>query len=321
MATAAGSGTTTTHIIMTTISSFEFVYGAASVIVINGLYKLYGLFQTPSVDSVETNCKKVIPVLGDSASGITIWGFEASGKHPLFAEGIPDDSPYVARVENFLRLIKQPYAKAVSQGMQENPRGKVPFANIYGRMVDDSSQIIATLEKKLDVQVDDDLKPDEVAQKHLIRQLLQGSSYWVLLHQKFDTDYGRQIFREDMAHNFPPILRSLISAFAIRGNHANLWGSGIGRMSHSDIVEKGKADLRCLSQLLGDQDYFFGGTSPTTIDADVYSWLVMFFKDKAQIHNPWILEIQNECPNLVVHTERMKTLLYPETVTDKVKSS
>eukprot|EP00980_Cylindrotheca_fusiformis_P015713 scaffold4531_cov103-Cylindrotheca_fusiformis.AAC.7 len=90
-------------------------------------------------------------------------------------------------------------------------------------------------------------------------KLLFGSLYWVILHQKFDTEFGCQTFRDFMAKQLPPILRQLISALAIRGNHANLYGSGVGRMPHAAIIQKGRVNLACQSQLLGDRKYFFGG--------------------------------------------------------------
>jgi glutathione S-transferase len=63
---------------------------------------------------------------------------------------------------------------------------------------------------------------------------------------------------------------------------------------------------------LGNRTYFFGGNTPTTIDADVYSWLALLFEDKAQTGgDPWVDEMKEEYPNLVQHTERMKALLYP----------
>ena len=97
-----------------------------------------------------------------------------------------------------------------------------------------------------------------------------------------------------------------------RNMHACLHGSGIGRMPHADIIKKGQADLRCLSQLLGKKKYFFGNEKPTSYDSDVYCWLVLLFYDDSQKVNPWVGDIiQKECPNLVEHVERMRGLLYP----------
>jgi glutathione S-transferase len=207
--------------------------------------------------------------------------------------------------------VKQPYIKKASSGMTENPRGKVPFANIQGTMVDDSSCIIETIKNTYNITIDDHLTEEQKTTGYLIQQLLFGSLYWVLLHQKFNTQFGRQIFSEKMSSAVPPVIRNFVIALVFRAMNANLHGCGIGRMPHAEIVKKGQADVRALSKLLGNKQYFFG-SKPTSYDADVYAWLALLFYDAAQLHHPWVTEVKKECPNLVEHTKRMKKLLYPE---------
>lgn len=290
----------------------SFYYGAASALGMVIAVKIWQLFQYPSVKSIESNCTQPLKTIGDDDDKVIVWGFEEIGTHEHWNVGISDDSPYVSRVEAFLRLIHKPYIKKESQGLMENPRGKVPFANIKGHMVDDSSAIIQTLQNVFEVKVDVHLSEQDLATGHLIRQLLFGSLYWVLLHQKFETEFGRNTFIKHVTDKFPPVIRNLICAMVFRNMHACLHGSGVGRMPHADIVKKGQADLRCLSQLLGKKKYFFGNDKATSYDSDVYCWLVLLFCDDSQKVNPWIGDIQKECPNLVQHIERMRDLLYPE---------
>ena len=293
----------------------SFYYGAASAVGAMIAFKVWEFFQYPSVKSIQGNCTQPLKTIGDedSQDKVTVWGFEEVGTHEHWNLGISDDSPYVSRVEAYLRLIQQPYVKKESQGLMENPRGKVPVANIKGQMVDDSSAIIATLQNVFDVKVDANLSQEDLTKGYMIRQVLFGSLYWVLLHQKFETDFGRNTFIKHVAAKFPPVIRNLICALVFRNMHACLHGCGIGRMPHADIVKKGQADVRCLSQLLGKKKYFMGdGDKPTSYDSDVYCWLVMLFYDQAQKANPWIDDIKEECPNLVEHVDRMRALLYPE---------
>ena len=178
------------------MASNDFWVGAAAVVGLIGVYKIWQLFQSPSLKGIEKTCSKPLSNIGDNEK-VTVWGFEETGTHPSRHLGIIDDSPYVLRVEAYLRFIKQPYYKAESKGLMENPRGKVPFANIQGAMVDDSSRIIQNLENTFNVQIDKNLTHDQVATGHLIRQMLFGSLYWVLLHQKFQTEGGQKTFRDD----------------------------------------------------------------------------------------------------------------------------
>jgi hypothetical protein len=242
----------------------------------------------------------------------TVWGFAELEKHPAWTKGVSDESPYVSRVEAYLRLTLQPYVKAETKGLMENPRCKVPFANIKGQMVDDSSLIIDALCNSFDVKIDAHLTKEQLATGHMIRQLLFGSLYWVILHQAFETDAGRHHFNDGLSQKLPPVIRNLVKALVFRNLHTCLYGSGIGRMPHSEIVKKGQADVRCLSQVLGNKKYFLGDDKPTSYDSDFYSWLVLLFSDEPQTANPWVPEIAKECSNLVEYTERMRALLYPE---------
>ena len=294
---------------MTTLSN-DFTRGALSVVAVGVLYKIWQLLHAPSVDAIERKSRKSMAQLGDDDQ-ITVWGFDLLGEAQHWKEGISDSSCYVSRVEAYLRLIKQPYVKKLSLGGSENPRSKVPFANVKGTMVDDSSRVIATIKNSLNSTVDDNLTDEQKSIGHLIRQLLFGSLYWVLLHQKFDTAGGREAFTKEMSAKIPPIVNKFVIAMIFRSMNANLHGCGIGRMPHAEIVKKGQEDVRALSTLLGKQKFFFG-KEPTSYDTDVYSWLVLLFYDSAQLQNQWVNDIKEECKNLVDHTVRMRKLLYPE---------
>ena len=200
----------------------SFHYGAASAVGAMIAFKVWEFFQYPSVKSIQGNCTQPLKTIGDedSQDKVTVWGFEEVGTHEHWNLGISDDSPHVSRVEAYLRLIQQPYVKKESQGLMENPRGKVPFANIKGQMVDDSSAIIAMLQNVFEVKVDANLSDEDLTKGCMIRQVLFGSLYWVLLHQKFETDFGRNTFIQHVAAKFPPVIRNLICALVFRNMHA-----------------------------------------------------------------------------------------------------
>jgi glutathione S-transferase len=294
--------------------STDFTLGALTVVGVLVVHKIWLLLHAPPVNAVEQKCQKAMVQMGDDDK-ISVWGFDLAGEHKEWKYGISDDSCYVSRVESYLRLVKQPFVKKVTLDMSENPRGMVPFANIQGTMVDDSSRIIDALKNTYTATIDDHLTEEQKTTGYLIRQLLFGSLYWVLLHNKFETETGRKDFRENMSSKFPPVIRTFIVAMIFRGMNARLHGSGFGRMPHADIVKKGQADVRALSTLLGKKQFFFGD-KPTSYDSDVYSWLVLLFYDGSQIHEPWVADIKKECSNLVEYTERMKKLLYPELLED-----
>ena len=156
----------------------EYLIGGLIVVGILVIRAIVNLFMTPSLNTIAKTCSKCIPQMGEDDK-LTIWGYEAAGEYTASKAGMSDGSYYVSRVEAYCRAARINYTKLASQGGSENPRGKVPFANIEGTMVDDSAKIIAGIQKKYNVNLDKDLTPQQLATGHLIRETLHGSLYWV----------------------------------------------------------------------------------------------------------------------------------------------
>lgn len=291
-------------------SKQDLLAGALSVTLVVFVHKIWQAFQFPSVDELEAHSKKPIQHGGDD-NKVTVWGFDKEGEVTNWKDGISDDSPFVSRVENFLRFYKIPFEKAETKGLMENPRSKVPFANVKGTMIDDSSRIIDSIRESHNLKVDAGLTEEQKVTGYLIQQLLFNSLYWVLLHGKFCTTPGRKHFVEYMTPRLPPVISSLIFPMIFRKQAANLAGSGWGLLPRAEIVQKGASDVRVLSKLLGKQDFLFGD-KPTSYDVDVYTWLVLTFYEKLNTEEPWVFAVKKECPNLIAYVARMKKILYPE---------
>jgi len=289
----------------------DVMIGAGAVVGLIALQKLVGLFRYPSLKTINSANTKSVPAMGDNEK-ITIYGYEAEGENAWAKNGLPDASYYVGRVEAYLRAAKVPYVKLASQGGSENPRGKVPFANVKGTMTDESSKIIALVEQKCNVALDKGLSDPQMTTAHLIRSMLNGSLYWVTCHFTFHTEKGRQTFRSEIAHVLPPVILDIVNALVMRAMHDNLHGHGMGRMPEKDIVKQALEDLQALSVTLKKQDYFLGTRSPTSIDCDVFAMLTFFFGHPFFSEMDWIEKMRKEYPNLEAFQKRMKDLLYPE---------
>lgn len=307
--------------------SGEFWWGAGTVVLVMALRALVALFSYPSLSNIAKKASKPFDkIIGDTSSPniqVILFGYEAAGEHPAYSVGIPDDAYYVSRVEAFLRLAQIPYTKAASQGGSENPRGKVPFCNIQGQMLDESSKIITALKNQFCLRgtkasakkdPDDKLTDQQRAQSRLIRNTLEGSLYWVSCHFLFHTEAGRKVFREHLvSQGLPPVIRDLVVAMVYRNMYKNMYGQGIARMPESAIVQRGEDDFQALSTLLGQNQYMLGTDEPTGIDADCYAMLApFFFEPRAHFQLVWVDDMRTECPNLVKYVERMRSILYPE---------
>lgn len=275
-----------------------------------GARYIYSLFQYPSLQRIEERATKPMKHVG-SDDELTVFGFEAAGEHPDAAYGVTDTSPFAIRVETFLRLVGEKYTK--TEGKHgSNPRGKIPFANIYGQMVDDSQRIIDAVKARTGKDPDKNLSRQQLAVGCLVREMLHHSTYWIICHNLFQTEPGREVIGRFAEQRLPAGLRHLLLPKIYRDIFAYLKGAGFAALPTADIVRKGQTQVRSLGAILGRQKYILGTDKPTTYDVDVYAFLVFLFYEESQIRQPWVPEIKKECSNLVTYVDRMRDRLYPD---------
>lgn len=295
--------------------SSGFLLGFVSAVSIFLLHKLvrtaYTCIVWVDLDKVESIATKAVPHKGDDDK-ITIFGFWNKGEYPCYHKGIADTSPFSSRVENFCRLHNIPFEKKAANA-HENPRNKIPFANLQGVMVDDSARIIKALREKFSIEKEE-LKwsKDQMVQAHLIRQMVFENIYWVECHLMFETKKGREAFANLAKPIFPPFpLNHFILSYIFRSSSMNTYRHGIGRRPHQEIVQIAKDTLRTLSHLLGKSKFYLQSEEPTSLDTDIYSFVVSILYDDLFSINGWVKELKMELENLVAYVARMKRILYP----------
>ena len=291
----------------------DVAYGAVGTFLVFIIYQIYSFLHIRSCGKIQEKALAPIAPLGDDET-ITVWGFQEEGKYPKFNEGIVDGSPCVARVEVYLRLLGLEYTKKMSADLSENPRSKLPFANVYGRMVDDSSKIIDAIDESMNRDPLDSLNQQQLVQAHLIRRLLTGSFYWVRYSMNFGTEIGRQAVIEETAKTVPGPILPFVAAMIINSQQANLDGQGIGRMPLNEVIAQGEADLRVLNAILSDSKtkFILGTKEATVVDTDVYAFVSHLFYDTTPSEMDWVVAIKEELPKLVQYIDCMRDLIFPE---------
>jgi Glutathione S-transferase N-terminal domain/Glutathione S-transferase, C-terminal domain len=288
--------------------------GAIALIGLATLRKVYQLFQYPSVHEIERIANAPIKPLGDNDK-ITVFGFMDESKehrHPLYKRGVTELSLYVLRVECFLRLSGIPYTKKAQQDLSWNPRRKLPFANVQGTMIDDSTRIIDHVKAKFKTDPDGKLTEQQLAVGSMIRYSIFGELYWDAYHMSSCTREGRKVFIDIAFGAIPPVIKQLVTALVFRSIHQCLDGQGVARLPASQVAANGRTVVRSIGQLLGSNQYILGTAQPTTYDCDVYSILVLLFNDEPLCDEPWVVAIKNEFPTLVTYVERLKDAWFPE---------
>jgi Glutathione S-transferase N-terminal domain len=295
----------------TNTPTFDFVTGALTAMGLVLIKVVYDLYQYPTEKAIQSVATRPVPHRGDDGT-VTIWGFFDSGPSETNGYLCDNYSALVERVEAYLRLKQVKYTKMVTNGLQESPRHKVPVANVYGTMVDDSSRILAVLQDKLDDEVDSTLSSKQRAEGTMLRALLFGSLYHVIHHARIGITEGREDVRAYFARLVPAPLLPIVYAQLVREGNAKLHGALIGQLPRQEIWEIGRQGLRAIALLLSNRQYILGTKEATVYDTDVYSIVAHFFFEPILGGMQWVQDIHAEHPALEQYIAGLRNQLFPD---------
>ncbi|MBP0592564.1 glutathione S-transferase family protein [Paraburkholderia sp. LEh10] len=195
----------------------------------------------------------------------------------------PDISPFVVKLETWLRLSGIPYEGRIGN-LNAMPKKKLPVAVIDGETICDSSAIIACLQRRNPQALSDAaLDPVRRAQAAAIKALLETHLYFVLVYFRWAVDSNMAIYKPHLIEyarlSAPPPARPLMGALAPlvmpmvrRKVLRQAWEQGTGRHGYDEIVQMGIEGWQAVADLLGGQRYLLGD-EPTTIDATGFAWV------------------------------------------------
>lgn len=218
---------------------------------------------------------------------------------PLF--GIPSLTPFGTKVETYLRMVDLPYT--VRDGdPRRGPTGKIPYIEVDGRRIGDSSEILEQLARLYPHTLDDGLTAAQRAVGHVTRRTLEEHLYWALAYTRWVEPDGFRYVAAYFRGLLPPVIGPLILGTLIRRDmRGALHRQGLGRHDRDGLYRRGCADVDAVATLLADGPFFFG-EQPTTIDCSVFAFTsaaLMFPAD-----NP-LKRCMAGHPNLVAYNERM----------------
>ncbi|KXF49857.1 glutathione S-transferase [Rhodococcus sp. SC4] len=202
---------------------------------------------------------------------ITVYGY-------VPAWGIPDISPYVTKVVNYLKFTGVEFehkTQDLATLDEDSPHGKLPYiVDSDGTKVGDSNTIIAYLKDKYGDKLDADLSKQELALALAFNRLIEEHLYWSgIIQPRWREDSGWETYIPYIVQGaeVTPEMREGLDGF--RGRILTEFdGQGMGRRSAEVVVEFFRADIDALSDFLADKDFFLGDKLHS-IDASVYSTL------------------------------------------------
>jgi glutathione S-transferase len=192
------------------------------------------------------------------------------------AFGLPDASPFVVKVETYLRITGQEY-ETVAGDVRKAPRQQLPVVEIDGKIVPDSTAIVDQLEGARKDRLDAHLDAKQQAVALAFKSMLEEHLYFGVLFMRWGTDEGWAVFepvlREMLgSYGVPSLMRGMVAKSARKQTVGRTARQGIGRMPRAEVVATCKKLVDALSIQLGDGPYFCG-EKPTTYDATVYAFV------------------------------------------------
>jgi glutathione S-transferase len=231
----------------------------------------------------------------------------------IAAWGLPDISPFVTKVDCYLRMTALPYefVRLPAVELANTPKGKLPILEDNGRRVADSGFIVDYLKTTYGAPLDERLSPRDRAVGVALGRMMEEGLYWsAIIQTRWQEDANFAVYR--------PSLSAFVDLPAEQGERAvnqfrqqillEFQGQGMGRHTAEENYRLAKADLAALADYLGEQPYFLG-KEPTSLDATAYAWLAHI------LHVPFqgpAKEYAQARPNLVTYCRRMRERYYPE---------
>ncbi|ANB76879.1 glutathione S-transferase family protein [Paraburkholderia phytofirmans] len=195
----------------------------------------------------------------------------------------PDISPFVVKLETWLRMSGLPYETRTGN-YAKMPKRKLPVVSIDGQLIADSSFIIEELQRRHPEALNDGhLSALENAQSVAFRALFESDLYFVLLYLRWGVDSNMAIYRPllidyaqrckpDIPRHVVPLIAPIALALARRRMVRQAWEQGIGRHTYDEIVHIGLLGWRAVAELLDDRIYLLGDV-PSTLDATGFAWV------------------------------------------------
>lgn len=235
---------------------------------------------------------------------ITLHGFSANF-------GLSDPSPFVYKVDAYLRMAGIPYKKdSRFSNLKKAPKGKLPFIDDEGKVIADSQFIIEYLEAKHDHPLDGHLNDEQKAIAYLTTKSIDENLYFALVYSRWQDDESWPIVKDAFFGKFPFLLKMIVPRVARKQVMKTLYGQGISRHSKTEIQTICRHTFQALSDLIGDKPYVFGD-KPCSLDATLFAFLAEFIL--AELDNSFN-EIAREYSVLVKYCQRIYKAYYVEQI-------
>ncbi len=228
------------------------------------------------------------------------------------AFGLPDVSPFVCKIEMYLRMAGHMYETLIGD-VRKAPRKQLPLVELEGKLLPDSSLIIEELESRRSEKMDAHLSAKERATALAFKSMLEEHFYFGLLFMRWACDDGWAVFEPHLREmlgtmGIPSLMRGMVAKSARKYTTSRTRSQGLGRKPRAEVVGICTQILGAVSEELGDRPYFCGDR-PTTYDATAYAFLL------GALCPAFDNEVRRDADgrkNLVAYVDRLKAQFWTE---------
>jgi len=228
---------------------------------------------------------------------------------------VPSISPACLKLETWLKLNGIKYENIDHNSKLRSKRGLLPFVELNGEEICDSDFIIKQLTNKFEKDEPSvGLSAEQKNVQHAMVTMVENHLQWAAMHWrvKCADNYlkGYQINLQDMMNTKMPyaILNFAFKHTMLRKGLKKVKAAGFNGYTAEEIEQFGKDDLKVLSELLGEKQFFFGD-DPNHLDLVTFSQLALILNvddSESGVKCPLKEFINAECTNLVGLYTRMK---------------
>ncbi|CAK9809461.1 Failed axon connections [Anthophora plagiata] len=230
---------------------------------------------------------------------------------------LPSISPFCLKVETWLRLNGIKYENVDHKIKFRSKKGALPFVELNGEEIADSTIILRELSQKFGKDLDAGLTSEQRSVSHAMISMIENHLVWVVTCWRTkNLDQVLKGYKVNLQHVLGTRIPNGILNFFFkltfgRKGTKKVKAQGMGVHTPEEVSQFGCADLKVLSDMLADKPFFFGD-EPTTLDVVAFAHLAqILYIDK---DTPYSLRdyMQENCPNLVGHCSRMKERCFPD---------
>lgn len=212
-------------------------------------------------------------------------------------------SPYCTKVEILLAQAGLKFSLEMPEDYKSFSKGRLPVLNDHGCIIEDSEIIRLHIAEKYKKELDGTLSTADKATGHAVCRMLDERTIYGIVWTRWVEDSGWAQTKPIFFAEAPDEVAELMRKQCVEAIET----IGFGKFTKEEMQTFIRADLKTVSDLLGDRDFFLSDEA-TYLDATVFGHIANLYGSPIR---SWTNELVEEHQNLVSYFNRGMTCWYP----------